>query len=90
MTWRSWDGVEPREPSRINFSVNGYGWTVTLTDYQLAQKLQVRVPHFLQWMDVVEEALTEGKGDWQELTEGKGAQKLKAERRKLLDAKDDD
>jgi hypothetical protein len=61
---------------------------VSISGYAEAQKVTVRVQYFHEWMDALEAALRDGSGDWTELEVGKGAQTLKAERRKLLDAEE--
>jgi hypothetical protein len=87
LTFRSWDGLQPREPARLSFSPNPTGFVVSISGYTEGQKCAVKVTHLGEWLDALEAALSGDGGDWSELEQGKGAQRLKSERRKLLDAR---
>jgi hypothetical protein len=88
LTFRSWNGLVARELGRLSTTPTPTGWTVSISGYAEAQKVTVRVQYFHEWMDALEAALRDGSGDWTELEVGKGAQTLKQERRKLLDAEE--
>lgn len=89
LTYRSWDGLQPRQTARLSISPTAIGFVVTLSAFTEAQKVTVRPTHLANWADLMEDALLNGTGEWAELEEGEGAQRLKSARRKLLDAKDE-
>jgi hypothetical protein len=84
---RSWDAIQPRKPGRLTVTPTATGWQATLTLDSEARKGSVRFRWFEELLPQLEALCLGRVGEWVELETGKGAQRLRDERRKLLDAR---
>lgn len=82
---RSWNGYVPRESSMITITVRPTGLSVTLKMPSEAQSVTVLVQQLHQVWDALEYCLRTHSGDWKELKNGPGAQKLREDRKKQLE-----
>jgi hypothetical protein len=83
----SWNGYVPREHGRISVSVTATGVQGTLTLPSEAQVRTERATTILQLLDVFEDGIQNRPREWRELKVGPGAQKLREERKKLVETR---
>jgi|SRR5580658_798577 hypothetical protein len=84
---KSWDGIAPREPGVLTIAVKPTGLTATLKMPSEAQSLSITVSFSTHIFDALERCLRTREGDWKELKAGPGAQKLREDRKKLLETR---
>jgi hypothetical protein len=82
----SWDDIQPRDPGSLSIrAVNGVV-TITLSCPTEGKKCPMHGVTICQVLEAMERACRDGTARWVDLDYGTGKQRLKSERRKLLDA----
>jgi len=84
---KSWNGYDPRECGMITIVARPTGVTAWLKLPSEAQQISVLVTRVLDVFPALEHALLHRSGDWKELKNGPGAQKLREERKKLRETR---
>lgn len=87
MCYTSWDGLHPRSPASLSIRPIPTGFAVTVRLDSEAQVGTYEVSSFGGILERLEEIIRNRVRIWKELERGKGAQKLREERKKIEDAR---
>lgn len=85
---REYDGITSRDPGAIDIRATPKGFAVSVSDFGLGTKIGVECAHLLDVLDVLQMGF-EGKVPViiGRLKRGKGADKMKADEKKALEAR---
>jgi hypothetical protein len=84
-TERTWNGIEPRELPFLSIQASTDGWRVSIADSNLARRYSVVVQRLGDWMQALDLVLRNSDSPYTELKKGKGADKLRNQRKKDLE-----
>jgi hypothetical protein len=84
---KSWNGYDPRECGVLSISIRPTGVTASVKLPSEAWQVTVLSTYIGEVFDLLDHALRTRSGDWKELKNGPGAQKLREERKKLRETR---
>lgn len=84
-TERTWNGIEPRELPFIMIVASPEGWRVSISDSNIARRYPALCTHLEDVFPALDALLRNPESPYTEMKKGKGADKLRNQRKKDLE-----